>query len=174
MQSIGADLKTRRETELEHPCHFNAHLQNFKAFMKSRFLNKKFREIRSIIDILEEIDNLSLLEAGYIDRVEKVWKRWISYTRERFPIVFRLAKDNFLPKSFSDNTANSLTSRKSIYQWASTIDHIKVTIGIINYMSINPGKNRYKYKDSKILRIRADSNDIEIAKSFFSNSCNIV
>jgi len=114
------------------------------------------------------------LEAGYIDRAEKVWKHWISYTRERFPIVFGFAKDNFLPKSFSDNTANSIKSRKSIYQWASTIDHIKVTIGIINYMSISPEKNRYKYKDSKILRIRADSNDIKIAKSFFSNSCNIV
>jgi len=174
MQSTGADLKTRRVTELEHPCHFNAHLQNFKAFMKNRFLNKKFREIRSIIDRLEEIDNLSLLEAGYIDRAEKIWKYWISYTRERFPIVFKFAKDNFLSNSFTDNTTNSLKSKKTIYQWASTIDHIKVTIGIINYMSISPEKNRYRYKDSKILRIRADNNDIEIAKSFFSNSCNIV
>jgi len=174
MQSTEADSKTRRETELEHPCHFNAHLQNFKAFMKNRFLNKKFREIQSIIDILEEIDNLSLLEAGYIDRAEKVWIHWTSYTRERFPIVFRFAKDNFLSNSFSDNTANNLKSKKSIYQWASTIDHIKVTIGIINYMSINTEKNRYRYKDSKILRIRADNNDIKIAKSFFSNSCNII
>jgi len=112
MQSTGADLKTRRVTELEHPCHFNAHLQNFKAFMKNRFLNKKFREIRSIIDRLEEIDNLSLLEAGYIDRAEKIWKYWISYTRERFPIVFKFAKDNFLSNSFTDNTTNSLKSKK--------------------------------------------------------------
>jgi len=40
-----------------------------------------------IIDTLEEVENLSLLKEGYIDKTEKVWKHWIFYTRG-FPIVF--------------------------------------------------------------------------------------
>jgi len=153
MQNTGIDPKVRRKAETEHPCHLNDHFPSLKAFLKNIFLNKKLREIRSIIDILEEVDNLSLSEAGYIDKAEKIWKHWIFYTRERFLIVFRIAKENFLPKSTSNITVINKKSRDSIYERASIIDHIKVTIGITNYMSISPEKNKYSYKDSKIQRI---------------------
>jgi len=42
MQNTGTDSKARRKTEIEHPCHINAHFPSLKAFMKNRFLNKKF------------------------------------------------------------------------------------------------------------------------------------
>jgi len=148
--------------EERFPCIFNAHIKKLKDFMDNQFLNKKFLELLSISATIEEPDIHPLLIEGHLERAEKVWKHCAHYIRNRFHIILKVSKNNIrtLSESVQINT-------QTVHNWLEIIKYIKITVGVIIHMSIDPSKKRYSYSIIKIRKSIASDKNIRTAKDFF-------